>query len=58
MLVLTRRAAEKLLIGNNITITVLEVRGSQVRIGIDAPPEVHVLRSELTGNRAPGAARK
>lgn len=57
MLVLTRRAAEKLLIGNNITITVLEVRGSQVRIGIDAPDNVHVLRAELTGQRKPAASK-
>lgn len=47
MLVLTRRVNERILIGDNITVTVLEVRGDQVRIGIDAPREVEVLREEL-----------
>lgn len=47
MLVLSRSEDESIEIGNDITITVLEMRGGKVRIGIDAPPDVRVLRSEL-----------
>ena len=48
MLVLTRKAKQRIQIGNNISITVLRVKGQTVRIGIDAPSEVRVRRSELT----------
>ncbi len=47
MLVLTRRVNEKILIGDNIVVTVLEVRGDQVRLGIDAPRDVRVFREEV-----------
>ena len=47
MLVLSRKPTERIEIGDNVVVTVLEIRGSKVRIGIDAPKEVHVLRSEL-----------
>lgn len=47
MLILTRRAGESILIGNNITITVLAVKGNQVRIGVDAPKETPVHRQEI-----------
>lgn len=47
MLVLTRKQGEVLHIGNNITITVVEMRNGRVRIGIDAPMEVAVRRGEL-----------
>lgn len=47
MLVLTRRVGETLLMGNDITVTVLEVKRNQVRIGIKAPKEVSVHRSEI-----------
>lgn len=47
MLVLTRKTAESIQIGDEISITVLEVRGNQVRLGIDAPREVPVHRREV-----------
>ena len=47
MLILTRRAGEAILIGNDIKITVTAINGNQVRIGIDAPREVKVLMEEL-----------
>lgn len=50
MLVLTRKAKESITIGNNITVTVLEVRGSQVRLGIEAPLYTPVNRTEIYEN--------
>ena len=47
MLILTRRAGESLMIGEDVSITVLGVKGNQVRIGIDAPKEVAVHREEI-----------
>ena len=47
MLVLTRRAYQSIMIGADIVVTVLEVRGDQVRIGIDAPRSVSVHREEV-----------
>ena len=47
MLILTRRVDESLLIGDKVTVTILGVKGNQVRIGVDAPREVSVQREEL-----------
>jgi len=47
VLILTRKFGEALLIGKDIRVVVLEVRGKQVRIGIDAPEDVVVLREEV-----------
>lgn len=47
MLVLSRRVGESIVIGDDVTVTVLEVRGEIVRIGIDAPRSVAVYRAEL-----------
>ena len=47
MLILTRRAGETLMIGEDVSITVLGVKGNQVRIGINAPKDVAVHREEI-----------
>ena len=47
MLILTRRLGETMKLGEEITITVLGVRGNQVRIGIDAPKSVAIQREEI-----------
>ena len=47
MLILTRRVQEALMIGDDVTVTVLSVKGNQVRLGIDAPRDVEVHREEI-----------
>jgi carbon storage regulator len=47
MLILTRRVGEKLMIGDSVDVTVLGIRGNQVRIGINAPKDVSVHREEI-----------
>jgi carbon storage regulator len=47
MLILTRRVGETLMIGDDVTVTVLGVKGNQVRLGVDAPREVGVHREEI-----------
>jgi carbon storage regulator len=59
MLILTRRPNQTLAIGADITITVVEIRGGQVRIGVSAPTDVTVLRGEIlekarAAHRTPG----
>ena len=50
MLILTRRIGEKLTIGDDTEIAILDIKGSQVRVGITAPQDVLILREELLAN--------
>ncbi len=47
MLILTRRVGETLMIGDDVSVTVLAVKGNQIRLGVDAPKEVSVHREEI-----------
>ena len=67
MLILTRRVGETVMIGNDVTVTVLGVKGNQVRIGVNAPRDVAVHREEIyerikreeqEGTAAPGQGRR
>lgn len=61
MLILTRRVGETLMIGDEVTVTVLGVKGNQVRIGINAPKDVSVHREEIyerIKNEQPGTTSK
>ena len=49
MLVLTRKANQQIQIGENVVITILQVKGNSVRVGIEAPRDVRVIRGELRG---------
>lgn len=55
MLVLTRKAKQQIQLGENIVITILQVRGQAVRVGIEAPHEVRVVRSEIADKSAQAA---
>lgn len=47
MLVLSRRVGESIVIGNEVVVTVLDVRGDQIRVGVDAPRDVQIHREEV-----------
>jgi carbon storage regulator len=53
MLVLSRKRSEQILIGSSIRITVVKVEGNQVRLGIEAPPLLPIVRCELLGRTGP-----
>ncbi len=55
MLVLSRRSGECIVIDCNITVTVVEIRGSQVRLGIEAPKKIPVRREEIMAKKQPVA---
>ena len=55
MLVLSRKKNESIIINDNITVTVIEIRGDKVRLGIEAPDHIRVLRSELACWNEPGS---
>lgn len=50
MLVLTRKLDERIVIDDRITVTVVEIKGGQIRLGIDAPKEMPIKREELIGS--------
>jgi carbon storage regulator CsrA len=52
MLVLSRKLNEQIVIGDNIRVTVVSIRGNQVRLGFEAPPEVLIFRDELRADHA------
>ena len=56
MLVLSRKPGEKVVIGNGITVTVVAVAGNKVRVGIEAPDRVRILRGELACRQGEPAA--
>jgi carbon storage regulator len=58
MLVLTRKAGERIVIDESIVVEVLEVQGNRVRIGIQAPQGVPILREELLNKSAPNAPKR
>jgi carbon storage regulator len=58
MLVLSRKRDEKIVIGDEIVITIVEIRGDKVRLGIEAPPHVPVHRAEIHAAITGGAAAR
>jgi len=52
MLVLSRKQKQQIKIGDDVVLTVLQVKGNTVRLGIEAPKEIHVIRGELEDSRA------
>jgi len=58
MLVLSRKQTERIRLGDSITVTVVRVSGDKVRLGIEAPPDVLVLRDELDEERSKELQRK
>jgi len=57
MLVLSRRQSERIRLGDNIVVTIVRVSGDKVRLGIEAPPDVLVLRDELRPHAEAGDAK-
>jgi carbon storage regulator len=58
MLILTRRIGESIVIGEDVVVTVLRVKGGQVRLGVAAPAALRVRREELQGRAPPEATRE
>lgn len=57
MLVLSRKVGEKILIGDDVAITVVRVQGDKVRIGVEAPREILVVREEIKRDNFPAAIK-
>lgn len=58
MLVLTRKIGESLIIDDRVTVTVMEMKGSQVRLGIDAPRDIRIYREEIFPRDTKGKTRE
>lgn len=58
MLILTRKIGESLIIDDKVTVTVMGMKGNQVRLGIDAPRNVRIYREEIFPHDASGKARE
>ena len=58
MLVLSRKQTERIKLGDSIVVTVVRVSGDKVRLGIEAPPEIVVLRDELDPKDKPGKTQR
>lgn len=58
MLVLSRKKNEAIMVGDEVVITIIEVRGDKVKLGIEAPPSVSVDREEVRAAKLRGEARK
>jgi carbon storage regulator len=58
MLVLSRKVGERVVIAGEVVVQVLEVHGQQIRLGVEAPPEVTILREELSPQREPSLASR
>lgn len=58
MLILTRKPSESVIIGDDITVTILQIHGNQVRIGVTAPKEVNIRREELAANEKEPSGNK
>ena len=56
MLVLSRKVGERIFVGDHVTITVVRITGGGVRLGIEAPPELPVVREELRNQSKPASA--
>ena len=58
MLVLSRKESQRIRLGDSIVITIVKISGDKVRVGIDAPGDVLVLRDELEAHEAPAGAKQ
>ena len=58
MLVLSRKSDESIVIGDNIRVTVIRIHGNRIRLGIEAPPEVPIRRSEVQRVSQPSVANR
>ena len=58
MLVLSRKPGERILIGDNIAVTVVRIAPGVVRIGVDAPPEMPIIREELRAGISAGTTKE
>lgn len=58
MLVLSRKEGERIMLGDSVVLTIVRVSGDRIRLGIEAPSDMLILREELNANSDPEAARQ